>query len=73
MAGKYPHPVFGWDRVRLSDLTLRQLAELREAIVSDAANENHKEGVNQYTHDANRKLDALSWAVFNRMKYPLPN
>lgn len=64
---RYPHKVYGWDSVNLSDLTLTQLNELRDAIIENPANR-EESGVHLYTRSARSKLDALSWAVYHKSR-----
>lgn len=55
---------FGWSATKLADhYSLKELAEMRDEIVSDPANAATDDGLWLYTPDANKKLDALSWAV----------
>jgi len=71
MAASYPHPVFGWDAARLSDLPLPALVELRAFIVENPANANPEHAAGRsiylYTPSARRKLDALAWAVTHKL------
>jgi hypothetical protein len=63
---------FGWDRVRLSEHSLDDLARLRRSVEDDpaSANPDHAAGrsVFLYTPAARRKLDALAWAVTHRLR-----
>jgi hypothetical protein len=60
-------PTFGWKAPQLSDLSFEDLNTLREQVTSDPANHNpaHASGksIRIYTRSAERKLDALAWAV----------
>jgi hypothetical protein len=58
--------VYGWKATKLCDLSFEELNELREMVVNDpkSANPDHARGsIYLYTREANRKLDALAWAV----------
>lgn len=65
---RYPHPVFSWSAPRLSSLSLVALNELREAVISDPANDNGRGQLFLYTPSARRKLDALSYAVYFKLR-----
>lgn len=58
-------PNFGWNRLKLATLTYEQLAELEEQVKADHACKN---GINLFDKAGQRKLDALSWAVYNKQK-----
>lgn len=68
---KYPHPVFGWKPYRLADLPMEALAELRAFVIADpvSANPDHAAGKSIYLYApaARQKLDALAWAVTQKM------
>lgn len=64
---------FGFDRVKMADnLTLNELTQLRDSITNDPANANpaHAAGKSIYLYkpSAQKKLDNIGWAVFNKMK-----
>ncbi|EMN5578645.1 TPA: hypothetical protein MJD06_04550 [Klebsiella pneumoniae] len=58
-------PNFGWSRLKLAKLTYEQLAELEEQVKAEHACKN---GIHLFDKPGQRKLDALSWAVYNKQK-----
>lgn len=58
-------PNFGWNRLKLATLTYEQLAELEEQVKAEHACKN---GIHLFDKAGQRKLDALSWAVYNKQK-----
>jgi IS6 family transposase len=56
---------FGWNRVKLVTLTYEQLAELEEQVKEDHA---CRDGIYLVDKAGRAKLDALSWAVYNKQK-----
>ncbi|VTN18718.1 phage EaA protein [Klebsiella pneumoniae] len=56
-------PNFGWNRLKLATLTYEQLAELEEQVKAEHACKN---GIHLFDKAGQRKLDALSWAVYNK-------
>ena len=58
-------PNFGWNRLKLATLTYEQLAQLEEQVKADHACQN---GIHLFDKAGQRKLDALSWAVYNKQK-----
>ena len=66
---RYPHPTFGWDPVKLSDLSLEQLNDLRLSVAADPANRNpDRKSIFLHTKAAMRKTDALAWAVYHKQR-----
>lgn len=58
-------PNFGWNRLKLATLSYEQLAQLEEQVKAEHACEN---GIHLYNKAGLLKLDALSWAVYNKQK-----
>ncbi|MEB7711793.1 hypothetical protein NGC32_03530 [Kluyvera cryocrescens] len=58
-------PNFGWNRLKLSTLTYEQINELEEQVKRDHA---CKDGIHMFDKAGRNKLDALSWAVYNKQK-----
>ncbi|ENZ7884898.1 TPA: hypothetical protein ACPUH7_002799 [Klebsiella pneumoniae] len=58
-------PNFGWNRLKLAKLTYEQLAQLEVQVKADHACKN---GIHLFDKAGQRKLDALSWAVYNKQK-----
>lgn len=58
-------PNFGWNRLKLATLTYEQLAQLEEQVKAEHACKN---GIHLFDKAGQRKLDALSWAVYNKQK-----
>ncbi len=58
-------PNFGWNRLKLAKLTYAQLAQLEEQVKAEHACKN---GIHLFDKAGQRKLDALSWAVYNKQK-----
>ncbi len=56
---------FGWNRLKLATLSYEQLAELEAQVKQEHA---CKDGINMYDKAGRNKLDALSWAVYNKQK-----
>ena len=68
---------FGWDSVKLADLTYEQLDTLRKQVEAEHVNpkdsegryvENGKQTIYVYDAKGRKKLDALSWAVTHKLK-----
>lgn len=58
-------PNFGWNRLKLATLTYQQINALEEQVKLDHACKN---GIHMYDKAGRDKLDALSWAVYNKQK-----
>lgn len=58
-------PNFGWNRLKLATLTYEQINALEEQVKQDHA---CKDGIHMYDKAGRDKLDALSWAVYNKQK-----
>lgn len=56
---------FGWNRLKLATLSYEQLNQLEEQVKLDHA---CKDGIHMYDKSGRDKLDALSWAVYNKQK-----
>lgn len=56
---------FGWNRLKLATLTYEQIAELEEQVKQEHACPN---GIYRYDNAGLRKLDALSWAIYNKQR-----
>lgn len=56
---------FGWNRLKLATLSFEQLNELEEQVKKEHA---CKDGIHMYDKAGRNKLDALSWAVYNKQK-----
>jgi len=57
---------FGWNRLKLATLSFEQLNELEEQVKLEHA---CKYGIYMYDKAGRNKLDALSWAVYNKQKH----
>lgn len=58
-------PNYGWNRLKLATLSYEQLSELEEQVKAEHACQN---GIHLYDKAGMNKLDALSWAVYNKQK-----
>lgn len=58
-------PNFGWNRLKLATLTYEQINELEEQVKREHA---CKDGIHMFDKAGRDKLDALSWAVYNKQK-----
>lgn len=58
-------PNFGWNRLKLATLTYEQINELEEQVKREHA---CKDGIHMFDKAGRNKLDALSWAVYNKQK-----
>ncbi|MEF3028384.1 hypothetical protein V4B64_26500 [Klebsiella pneumoniae] len=58
-------PNFGWNRLKLATLTYEQLSQLEEQVKAEHACKN---GIHLFDKACQRKLDALSWSVYNKQK-----
>lgn len=56
---------FGWNRLKLSTLSYEQIAELEAQVKAEHA---CNDGIHMYGKAGRDKLDALSWAVYNKQK-----
>lgn len=56
---------FGWNRLKLSTLSYEQIAELEAQVKAEHA---CNDGIHMYDKAGRDKLDALSWAVYNKQK-----
>lgn len=56
---------FGWNRLKLSTLSYEQIAELAAQVKAEHA---CNDGIHMYDKTGRDKLDALSWAVYNKQK-----
>lgn len=56
---------FGWNRLKLSTLMYEQIAELEAQVKAEHA---CNDGIHMYDKAGRDKLDALSWAVYNKQK-----
>lgn len=56
---------FGWNRLKLVTLSYEQLSELEAQAKAEHA---CKDGIHMYDKAGRDKLDALSWAVYNKKK-----
>lgn len=56
---------FGWNRLKLATLSFEQLNELEKQVKQEHA---CKDGIHMYDKAGRNKLDALSWAVYNKQK-----
>lgn len=56
---------FGWNRLKLATLSYEQLSELEEQVKHEHAS---SDGIHMYDKAGRDKLDALSWAVYNKQK-----
>lgn len=58
-------PNFGWNRLKLATLTYEQINALEEQVKQEHA---CHEGIHLFDKAGRDKLDALSWAVYNKQK-----
>lgn len=56
---------FGWNRLKLATLSYEQIAELEAQVKAEHA---CNDGIHMYDKAGRDKLDALSWAVYNKQK-----
>ena len=56
---------FGWNRLKLATLSYDELNQLEEQVKLEHA---CKDGIHMYDKAGRDKLDALSWAVYNKQK-----
>lgn len=56
---------FGWNRLKLATLSYDELNQLEEQVKIEHAS---KDGIHMYDKAGRDKLDALSWAVYNKQK-----
>jgi IS6 family transposase len=56
---------FGWNRLKLSTHTYEQLQQLEDDV---KANHSCHEGIHLIDAAGRKKLDAISWAVYNKQK-----
>lgn len=56
---------FGWNRLKLATLSYQQIAELEAQVKDEHA---CNDGIHMYDKAGRDKLDALSWAVYNKQK-----
>ncbi|EKS6335742.1 hypothetical protein OR191_002421 [Enterobacter hormaechei] len=56
---------FGWNRLKLATLSYEQLNQLEEQVKQEHACSN---GIHMFDKAGRDKLDALSWAVYNKQK-----
>jgi IS6 family transposase len=56
---------FGWNRLKLATLSYEQIAELEAQV---KAEHSCNDGIHMYDKAGRDKLDALSWAVYNKQK-----
>ncbi len=56
---------FGWNRIKLATLSYEQIAELEAQVKAEHA---CNDGIHMYDKAGRDKLDALSWAVYNKKK-----
>ncbi|MGZ0478409.1 hypothetical protein ACTM3U_16805 [Citrobacter freundii] len=56
---------FGWNRLKLATLTYEHISQLEEQVKAGHACKN---GIHLFDKTGQRKLDALSWAVYNKQK-----
>lgn len=54
---------FGWNRLKLATLSYDELNALEEQVKHEHA---CKDGIHMYDKAGRDKLDALSWAVYNK-------
>lgn len=56
---------FGWKRLKLTALTYEEL----EVLIADVkANHAEQNGIHLYDAAGRKKLDALTWAIYNKNK-----
>lgn len=58
-------PNFGWNRLKLATLSYEQISQLEKQVMEEHA---CSDGIYMYDKAGRDKLDALSWAVFNKQK-----
>ncbi|VAE12552.1 hypothetical protein [Enterobacter hormaechei] len=56
---------FGWNRLKLATLSYDELNQLEEQVKLEHA---CSDGIHMYDKAGRDKLDALSWAVYNKQK-----
>ncbi|EHG9340703.1 hypothetical protein J6F59_003341 [Salmonella enterica] len=56
---------FGWNRLKLANLSYEELNVLEEQVKQEHA---CIDGIHMYDKTGRDKLDALSWAVYNKQK-----
>ena len=56
------------EQSRLAKKTMEQLVKMRKEIEKDPDNRNPKGTFEMYTKKAKRKLDAINWAIHNKLK-----
>ncbi|EOD8411248.1 hypothetical protein QL189_08985 [Cronobacter turicensis] len=56
---------FGWNRLKLATLSYDQLSQLEEQVKKEHA---VIDGIHMYDKAGRDKLDAISWAVYNKQK-----
>lgn len=58
-------PNFGWNRLKLANLSYEDLSALEEKVKLEHS---CKDGIYMYDKAGRNKLNALSWAVYNKQK-----
>lgn len=58
-------PNFGWNRLKLATLSYEDIKTLEEQVKQEHA---CSDGIHMYDKSGREKLDALSWAVYNKQK-----
>ncbi len=56
---------FGWNRLKLATLSYEQLSQLEDQVKKEHAS---SDGIHMYDKAGRDKLDAISWAVYNKQK-----
>ena len=56
---------FGWNRLKLATLSYEKINALEEQVKQEHA---CSDGIHMYDKAGRDKLDALSWAVYNKQK-----
>lgn len=56
---------FGWNRLKLATLSYEQIEALEKQVKQDHA---RPDGIHMCDKAGRDKLDALSWAVYNKQK-----
>ena len=56
---------YGWNRLKLATLSYEEISTLEEQVKREHACSN---GIHMYDKAGRDKLDALSWAVYNKQK-----
>ncbi len=56
---------FGWNRLKLATLSYDEISALEEQVKRKHA---CSDGIHMYDKAGRDKLDALSWAVYNKQK-----